>query len=184
MDYLKIDRASLVGLSLGGRIAIDFALVHPDRVDKLVLMGPGLTGYAFNLNDERMKPILDKALAGDAAGAMDLWLQHPMMAPAMARPKVAARIREIAKDNLHVWRRLPIGEQVPKPPAIERLADIKAPTLIIVGEQDVADIQAIVKLLQRDVKGAKTEVIAGAAHMPNMEDPQRVNQLLADFLRR
>jgi pimeloyl-ACP methyl ester carboxylesterase len=184
MDYLKVDRASLVGLSLGGRIAIDFALVYPDRVDKLVLIGPGLTGYAFNLNDERMKPILDKALAGDAVGAMELWLQHPMMAPAMARPKVAARIREIVKGNLQVWQRLPFGEQVPSPPAIERLADIKAPTLIIVGERDVADIQAIVKLLQRDVKGARTEVIAGAAHMPNMEDPQRVNQLLADFLRR
>jgi pimeloyl-ACP methyl ester carboxylesterase len=115
---------------------------------------------------------------------MELWLQHPMMAPAMARPKVAARIREIVKGNLQVWQRLPFGEQVPSPPAIERLADIKAPTLIIVGERDVADIQAIVKLLQRDVKGARTEVIAGAAHMPNMEDPQRVNQLLADFLRR
>ena len=183
MDYLKVDRASLVGLSLGGRIAIDFALVYPDRVDKLVLMGPGLTGYAFNPNDETMKPILAKAREGDAVGAMDLWLQHPMMAPAMARPKVAARIREIAKDNLQVWQRLPVGEQVPAPPAIKRLGDIKAPTLIIVGERDVPDIQAIVKLLQRDVKGARTEVIPGAAHMPNMEDPERVNRLLLGFLK-
>ena len=184
MEYLNIKTASLVGLSLGGRIAIDFALVYPDRVAKLVLMGPGLTGYAFNPNDETMKPILAKALEGDAAGAMDLWLQHPMMAPAMARPQVAARIREIAKDNLQVWRRLPVGEQVPAPPAIKRLGDIKAPTLIIVGERDVPDIQAIVKLLQRDVRGARTEVIPSAAHMPNMEDPERVNRLLLEFLRR
>jgi 3-oxoadipate enol-lactonase len=184
MDYLKVKTASLVGLSLGGRIAIDFALTYPSRATSLVLMGPGLTGYAFNPNDETMKPILAKALEGDAEGAMDLWLQHPMMAPAMSRPKVAARIREITKDNLQVWRRLPIGEQVPAPPAIERLGDIKAPTLIVVGERDVPDIQAIVKLLQRDVKGARTEVIPGAAHMPNMEDPERVNRLLVEFLRR
>ena len=183
MDHLNVKTASLVGLSLGGRIAIDFALTYPDRANKLVLMGPGLTGYGFNVNDERMKPILAKALEGDAEGAMDLWLQHPMMAPAMSRPKVAARIREIARDNLQVWRRLPVGEQVPAPPAIERLGDIKAPTLIMVGEHDVPDIQAIVKLLQRDLKGARTEVIPGAAHMPNMEDPERVNRLLLAFLR-
>lgn len=184
MDHLNVKTASLVGLSLGGRIAIDFALTYPDRVDRLVLMGPGLTGYAFNPNDETMKPILAKAREGDAAGAMDLWLQHPMMAPAMSRPKVAARIREIAKDNLQVWRRLPVGEQVPTPPAIKRLGDVTAPTLIIVGQRDVPDIQAIAKLLQRDVKGARTEMIPGAAHMPNMEDPERVNRLLLSFLRR
>lgn len=184
MDYLGVQSASLVGLSLGGRIAIDVALVYPARVEKLVLMGPGLTGYAFNPNDETMKPILAKAREGDAAGAMDLWLKHPMMAPAMARPKVAVRIREIAKDNLQVWRRLPVGEQVPQPPAINRLGEIKAPTLIIVGERDVPDIQAIVKLLKKDVKGARTEVVPGAAHMPNMEDPERVNRLLLEFLRR
>ena len=182
LDYLGIKSASLVGLSLGGRIAIDFALVEPDRVEKLVLMGPGLTGYAFNPNDKTMKPILDKARGGDAAGAMELWLEHPMMAPAMARPKVAARIREIAKDNLQVWQRLPVGERVPTPPAIKRLGDIRQPTLLIVGERDVPDIQAIVKLVGTEVKGARTEVISGAAHMPNMEDPDRVNKLLVEFL--
>ncbi len=184
MDFLGLKTASLVGLSLGGRIAIDFALVYPDRVQKLVLMGPGLTGFAFNPNDESMKPILDEARKGDASAAMDLWLQHPMMAPAMARPKVAARIREIARNNLQVWRRLPVGERFPSPPAIERLGDIRAPTLLIVGERDVADIQTIVKLLGKDVKGARTEVIPSAAHMPNMEDPDRVNRLLVEFLGR
>jgi 3-oxoadipate enol-lactonase len=182
LDYLGVKTASLVGLSLGGRIAIDFALVDPDRVEKLVLMGPGLSGYAFNPNDETMKPILDKARGGDAAGAMELWLQHPMMAPAMARPKVAARIREIAKDNLQVWQRLPVGERVPAPPAIKRLGDIQKPTLLIVGERDVPDIQAIVKLVGAEVKGARTVVIPSAAHMPNMEDPDRVNTLLIEFL--
>jgi pimeloyl-ACP methyl ester carboxylesterase len=72
---------------------------------------------------------------------------------------------------------------VPRPLAIERLGDIHAPTMIIVGERDVPDIQAIVKLLAANVRGARTEIIPGAAHMPNMEDPQRVNRLLDGFLR-
>jgi 3-oxoadipate enol-lactonase len=183
MDYLGVKRASLVGLSLGGRIAIDFALAHPDRVDKLVLMGPGLTGYAFNQNDKAVAAMIERGRAGDGIGAMDLWLQHPMMAPAMEQPARARRIRAIAHDNAKIWTNLPVGERVPRPPAIERLGDIRAPTLLIVGERDVPDIQAIVKLLAANVRGARTEVIPGAAHMPNMEDPQRVNRLLDGFLR-
>jgi pimeloyl-ACP methyl ester carboxylesterase len=182
MDYLGVQRASLVGLSLGGRIAIDFALVHPNRVDKLVLMGPGLTGYAFNENDTAVKAMIARAQAGDAQGAMDLWLQHPMMAPAMARPRLAARIREIARDNAKIWTNLPVGERVPNPPAIERLGEIRAPTLLIVGERDVPDIQTIVKLLAAGIRGARTEVVPAAGHLPSMEDPERVNQLLAGFL--
>jgi 3-oxoadipate enol-lactonase len=183
MDYLGIRRASLVGLSLGGRIAIDFALTHPGRVDRLVLMGPGLSGYPFNANDDGVKAMLARAEAGDAQGAMDLWLQHPMMAPAMARPALAARIRPIARDNAKIWTALPIGERLPEPPAIKRLGEIRAPTLVIVGERDVPDIQAIVKLLAAGVRGARTEVVPASAHLPNMEDPARVNRLLGEFLR-
>ena len=183
MDFLEIKRASLVGLSLGGRIAIDFALTHPDRVDKLVVMGPGLTGFPFNQKDEAVQAMIARAKKGDAEGAMDLWLQHPMMAPAMARPALAARIRPIAMDNARIWTNLAVGERVPNPPAIKRLTEIRAPTLVIVGERDVPDIQQIVKLLAASVRGARTEVVPGAAHMPNMEDPALVNRLLGEFLR-
>ena len=182
MDFLAITRASLVGLSLGGRIAIDFALTRPDRVDKLVLMGPGLTGFPFNEKDEAMQAIVARAQKGDAQGAMELWLQHPMMAPAMARPALAARIRPMAMDNLRLWTNLPVGERVPNPLAIKRLDEIRAPTLVIVGARDVPDIQRIVKLLGAGVRGARTEVVPGAAHMPNMEDPALVNRLLGEFL--
>jgi pimeloyl-ACP methyl ester carboxylesterase len=183
LDHLKITRASLVGLSLGGRIAIDFTLAYPDRVDKLVLMGPGLTGYQFKLeNDEHMKRTIERATGGDAQGAMDMWLEHPMMKPAMAKASVAGRIRTIAKDNLSIWQRLSVAERVSNPPAIQRLAEIRKPTLLIVGENDVPDIQAIVKLLQAGIAGARTEVIPAAGHMPNMEAPERVNQLLKEFL--
>ena len=183
MQFLGISRASLVGLSLGGRIAIDFALTHPDHVDKLVLMGPGLTGFPFNQKDEAVQAMIARAKEGDARGAMELWLQHPMMAPAMARQALAARIRPIAMDNARIWTNLAVGERVPNPPAITRLGEIRAPTLLIVGERDVPDIQQIVKLLAAGVRGARTEVVPGAAHMPNMEDPALVNRLLGEFLR-
>ena len=184
LDHLQIKRASLVGLSLGGRIAIDFTLAYPQRVDKLVLIGPGLTGYRFKIEDDQaMKKAIDRATAGDAKGAMDLWLEHPMMKPAMSNPTLAERIRTIARDNLRIWELLSVGERVSNPPAIQRLAEIGKPTLLIVGEKDVPDIQAIVKLLATGISGTRTEVIPGAGHMPNMEAPQRVNELLEAFLR-
>ena len=183
LDHLGIARASLVGLSLGGRIAIDFTLAYADRVNKLVLMGPGLTGYQFKVeNDQHMKRAIDRAASGDPKGAMELWLEHPMMKPAMLNPALADRIRKIANDNVTIWERLGVGERVPNPPAIQRLSEIRKPTLLIVGEQDVPDIQAIIKLLQAGIAGSRTEVIPGAGHMPNMEAPERVNQLLKAFL--
>jgi 3-oxoadipate enol-lactonase len=182
MDFLGILKASLVGLSLGGRIAVDFALTHPTRVDKLVLMGPGLTGFPFNAQDEAVLAMLAVAKKGDAKGAMNLWLKHPMMAPAMARPALAERIRPIAMDNAKIWTHLAVGERVPNPPAIKRLDEIRAPTLVIVGERDVTDIQQIVKLLAAGIRGARTEIVPGAAHMPNMEDAVLVNRLLGEFL--
>ena len=183
LDHLRISRASLVGLSLGGRIAIDFTLAYPQRVDKLVLMGPGLTGYRFKVEDDQhMKKALDRAAAGDARGAMDLWLEHPMMQPAMSNATLAERIRTIAKDNLRIWERLSVNERLSNPPAIQRLSEIRKPTLLIVGEKDVPDIQAIVKLLGTGISGSRTEVIPGAGHMPNMEAPVHVNELLKVFL--
>ena len=99
-------------------------------------MGPGLTGYRFKIEDDQhMKRAIDRAVAGDPKGAMDLWLEHPMMKPAMSNPVVAGRIRAIAKDNLRIWERLSVGEQVSNPPAIQRLSEIRKPTLLIVGER-------------------------------------------------
>jgi pimeloyl-ACP methyl ester carboxylesterase len=146
-------------------------------------MGPGLSGYPFNEKDEAIQAMIARVKAGDAQGAMDLWLQHPMMAPAMARPALAARIRPMAADNAKIWANLPVGERVPNPPASKRLAEINAPTLVIVGERDVPDIQQIVKLLAANVRGARVEIVPDAAHMPNMEDPALVNRLLGEFLR-
>src|SRR5947209_20184043 len=75
----KADKAYVVGLSLGGRIAIDFTLAHPEMVDALIPVAPGLSG--FNLpNDPNEIAILKAAQAGDFQKATDLWLQSGYMA--------------------------------------------------------------------------------------------------------
>ncbi len=187
LTFLGMEKAHLMGLSLGGRVAIDFALEHPEMVTTLIPVASGLSGYKFADN-----PLDAEAEAaykrGDFAQAAELvariWVDGPNRAP----DQVDARVRERTKAMLVETYARPEPQGGYKlreadPPAIKRLREIQAPTLIIVGEQDVLDILVIADLLQKHIARADTLVIPGAAHMVNMEQPGKVNQAVLDFLR-
>ncbi len=181
LRYLGIDRASLVGLSLGGRIAIDFALEHGAMVKSLVLAGPGLSGWSWSDNDW-FAPIDSAVAARDSVRAAELWLKSPYMAPAMENPALASRLHQLAVGNAHFWVE-PYSERELTPPAIGRLGEIQAPTLLILGSRDVADIHRIVDTLSRLIPSAKRVVLEGSGHMVNLEEPERFNRLVLEFLR-
>lgn len=184
MQALKIDRASLVGLSLGGRVALDFAIAHPGKVRAMVLIGPGMSGFPFTGRDWRglMAGYGTARTAGDAGKAAEAflraWLAGPHRAPAEVDPAVWSRVREMATPNALT---LSDGEEL-EPPAVGRLGEITAPVLEIVGELDAEDIHLVTKLVERRVPGTRRVVIPGVAHMPGMEKPAEVNRLLVDFL--
>jgi pimeloyl-ACP methyl ester carboxylesterase len=69
-----------------------------------------------------------------------------------------------------------------EPPAVGRLSEIQAPTLVLIGAHDVPDMLTIADLLEREVAGARKVVFAGAAHLPNMEQPEEFNRVVLDFL--
>ena len=184
MDQLGIPKAELVGLSLGGRIAIDFALEHPERVSSLVLAGPGLSGFDWSRDsDAGFAAILAAAQSGDPMRAADLWLTDPYMAPAMENPALAPRLRALARENTACWLDNPLLEQAITPPAAGRLASLKKPVLLVVGDRDVADIQRIVEKLEAEVAGARKHVVRGAGHMVNMEKPEEFTRVVLEFLR-
>jgi len=180
LKSLRVDKASIVGLSLGGRIAVDFALKHPEVVDSLVLVGPGLSGYRFS--DRSGWAIVEAARDEGPAKAAEMWLQNPYMIPAMENPAISQRLRQLAIENAHVWLENPIFERELKPPAIERLSHIRTPTLIVVGDRDVQDIQKIVEALQAGISGSEKQVIRGAGHIVNMEKPEEFNRVVLSFL--
>jgi pimeloyl-ACP methyl ester carboxylesterase len=105
LDYVGMPSPHLVGLSLGGRIAIDFALTHPTRVGSLLTAGPGLTG--FDLSDPALKPYddaIDRAVYRQEPGkVVRAWLNHPYMEPAMQNASLARRIERIARENADAW---------------------------------------------------------------------------------
>jgi pimeloyl-ACP methyl ester carboxylesterase len=184
LDHLRIDKASLVGLSLGGAIAIDFALAYPQRIEKLVAVAPGLGGFDWSADSfAGWRRIVSAAQAGDPDRAADLWLAEPMMAGVNENPAVRQRVRQILVDNGHCWLNNPLLERELDPPAARRLSQIRAPTLAIVGDRDVADIQRIVQQIDVEVPGARKVVIPGASHILNMERPAEFDRVLLEFLR-
>lgn len=181
LDHLEIQDAHLVGLSLGGRIALDLALEHPDRVHRIVLAGPGLTGFEWS-RDPAMVALMTAVEAGEPERAVALWLQHAFMGPAMERPTLATRVRRIAEQNTHAWSAAPLPERLPDPETITRLDEIRTPTLLLLGERDVPDIHAIVARLHRELPDSRSVTLADAGHLINMEAPVEFNRLVLAFL--
>lgn len=185
LRFLKISKASLLGLSLGGIIAMDFTLEHPLMVERLILAASGLRGYqgvrneqGIAANEAAEKEGMEKAIA--------LWLEHPFFATGKNSPIYQQRMRAMLTDNFRTWgpTPAPIVWTWPSLPVIERLPTIKPPTLVIVGDRDFVNIKAIADILTNKIPGARKAVIAGVSHHLNMEKPREFNQLVLDFLPR
>jgi pimeloyl-ACP methyl ester carboxylesterase len=174
-----------VGLSLGGRVAVDFALAHPKRVKSLTLAGPGLAGYEPPNSEEadlRMWNLIKAARDDGPERVTDMWLKDPFMAPAMEQARLVPRLRRLARENAHCWLGNPVLQRSPKPLAAKRLDEIKVPTLLILGNRDVPQAQATIETLEKGISGSKKVVIKGAGHMVNMEKPEEFNEALLVFL--
>lgn len=181
LDTLGISRATLVGLSAGAEIAINFAIAYPDRAAGLVLASPGLGGYATPPLPWA-GPVFEAAAAGDAVRAAALWAETPIMAM-RTNIDAAETVTALVMDNARLWsyRRT---EQPLSPPAIGRLAEITCPAVIIVGDADLAHITDIGRLLVEGITNATLVTLPGAGHFPNLDTPALFNGALTAFLGR
>jgi len=180
LDALAIPKAHLVGLSLGGRIAIDFTLVHPDRVASLVAVAAGMSGFEFSAGNWPQQMRAAQEQGGEAAA--ELWLKDPYMLPAMEHADLAPRIRELVLDNAQVWLQNPLLPKRLTPPAAKRLAEIRVPTLVVVGDRDVPDMQKVADQLAAEVKGARKVVVPGAGHIVSLEKPLEFDRAVLGFV--
>ena len=184
---LDIEGATLMGLSEGGRIAIDFTIAYPELVHKLVVVSPALSGFAYQDEwsfkhwEAMVQALKQKDLAGAVEEFLIMWADGPFRTPEQIDPMVRARMREMATRAFPLSRLAP-NVQYLDPPAVGRLSEIHVPTLVIVGEQDTSDVRAIGKLLQEQVAGAEVVMMANVAHTLVMEKPDELNTLVAHFL--
>jgi 3-oxoadipate enol-lactonase len=189
LRFLGIEKTYVMGLSMGGAVAIDFTLAHPEMVDALIPVAMGLSG--FEGDDESNKPLwmaIDAAIkAGELEEAAELstrmWTDGPMRTPAQVDPAVRARVKAMTLSNYQRPDDLDGPEPLePEPAAAQRLAEIRVPTLIIVGDADVREILAIADTLMAGIAGAQKVVIPNTAHHLNMEKPEEFNKVVLNFL--
>ena len=186
LDHLGESSAHVVGLSRGGSIALDFAIEQPERVRSLVVAAGGITGYespASSSEDfaeaERMEERRDwDALSDWETG---YWVDGPGQRPDRVPPALRARVHEWILSNYRAEKEY--GEPQPlRPPAAGRLEELKAPLMVLVGTLDEPGTVDSCRHLAARVPGARLELFEGAAHMLNLEQPDRFTNLLREFL--
>ncbi|HYY91073.1 MAG TPA: alpha/beta hydrolase [Candidatus Dormibacteraeota bacterium] len=189
LNRLNVERISIIGVSNGGRIALDFVVDYPDMVSSIILVSPGVSGYKVSGPaeeklwvefEERMKPQEVADREGRAADAVEMDVE----AWASAQNETSRqRIREIAMDNFHVHLENPWKFLVKRdPPTFQRLDDIRIPTLFIVGDRDVPPQIIEVDHLHSRIPGSNKIVIEGADHIPNMSRPEEFERIVLRFL--
>lgn len=190
MDSLHISKASIVGVSLGAACVTDFAIAHPERVNKIVLVSSGINGWATKFKmDTTVLQYFDAFFGtlekGDTAAAAEVfthfWFDGPFRTPAQVNDSARKYIYNTTLANMqrHHVRGWPAFTE---PPAIDNISKIKVPTLIITGDKDVPFIIEAGKYLETNIAGAKRITIPNAGHMLNIEDPKAFNKAVMDFL--
>lgn len=183
LDYLEAPKANVIGLSLGGMIALQYALLYPDGLLSLVLVDSALDGFEWSDEWEAAySAIQERGTQLGASAANHMWMEHELFGPARERPECRSKLAQMVSDSSGwTWVNKTSARGI-RPPSGERLGEILAPTLVIVGELDLADFQRIADVLAAEIPRARKVVMQRVGHMSNMEDPGTFNATVRDFL--
>lgn len=190
MDAERIDRAALVGVSIGGNTSLELTLESPERVSALVLVGAGLPDHEWSKDVESFWTAEEEALeSGDLDAAVAANLRMWLAGPRRDLGDIAPGLRElVAEMQMQAFRQQRGHDDVRmsrlEPPESDRLGEVGVPTLVLTGDEDVGDIHSIADRLADGIPGAERATIAGAAHLPNLERPDEFDRIVLDFLAR
>ena len=189
LDEVGLERASLVGGSLGGRVALEVAVAQPDRVERLVLLNPGAPGHDWS---EEVLAGWDEEEAALERGDLDaavevnlrMWFDGPRRSPGDVDPELRAKVGDMQRRAFEV--QLPVGEDAREellvPDLAERFGDVRAPTLVVIGEDDAPDIHTIADRLVREIPDARRANMPGA-HVASLEHPDEFDRIVLESLR-
>lgn len=183
LDHLNISKTNLLGLSMGGGVAINFTIEHPEYVSSLIPVDSSLAGYDYS--NEFLTWIFSTFQTAKTSGlreALDTFLGGELFKATSRNLEAMERLRTIVYTHKG-WSLLNQGTQVdPDPVPATRLHEILCPTLVVVGEFDISDFQGIADKIVDQVPNAIKCVIEGVGHMSNIEDSRTFNKEILSFL--
>jgi pimeloyl-ACP methyl ester carboxylesterase len=186
LDAFDIHAAIFVGCSLGGGLAIDFALRNPGQVIGLVLIGTSVTGAPWSATAEEQGIEMAEE---DAWERGDLELLNKVQAhewldgPRAQSGRVSGAARELFLDmNAKALAKPPLTQEELPPDAWNRVEAVTAPTMLIVGDEDFTTIIERHEHLSETMPNTFAAVLEGAAHLPSVEKPALVSRMLEEFL--
>lgn len=179
----------LIGCSMGGSLAMDFALAYPEKVEALVMVCSDPSGLVIDIPDHPLEASIDAAdEANDLALVNELETQLWFDGKGRKPDQVNQVMRQLTLDMnglalAHQAKEL--GEQLPNTDshAVNRLHELSMPVLIVTGELDIDYSQASASYMMEHIPNAQKEIIMDAAHLPNLEHPQKFQQVLDIFLK-
>jgi pimeloyl-ACP methyl ester carboxylesterase len=171
MRQVHMDRAILVGNSSGGGLALDFSLAHPEMVEGLFLIGPVVHGMAstdyFNERSAKNSAPLEY---GDVKGAAKNWSEDRFIIGG-EDPSARKRLYEALVQNPQNLKASSALEARRSPPTAMRLSEIRVPALVLVGEDDIADVFAYSGAIEAAVPLASFEVMKNTGHLIQIQRP-------------
>jgi 3-oxoadipate enol-lactonase len=178
LDALDVERAAVVGLSFGGKLALDIALAHPERLWAVAGVAPGLGGHTSDAYSEEQDARYEAAeAAGDLEAAMEI--DFEVWAPLGADEQIR-----------RLWQATPEANSLPSglepvspegPPAKERLGELAVPTLIVTVTHDPPGLREIGPLVAGDAPNAR-HVELDSDHYVTLREPELLARVLVEFL--
>ena len=178
LDHLGVKRAVICGLSIGGIVAQCLYKLRPELIDGLILCDTGMKIGTAEMWNGRIKAALSEGIASFADGVMEKWFT-----PDFHRNRGA----ELAGYRTMLTRQEPAGyaaacAAIRDADFTATAATIRVPTLCIVGDQDGSTPPELVESLARSIPGAQVEIILGAGHIPCVEQPEQLADLIRRFM--
>jgi 3-oxoadipate enol-lactonase len=181
LAHLEIREAHYAGLSMGGMIGQTFALKYPG-VFKTLTLADTTSRYAAEalpMWNDRIKLAREKGMAPLVEPTLARWFTEPFR---NSRPEVVQAIGALIR-NTPLAGYTGCSEAIPNINLTARLKEIRAPILVIVGDQDPGTPPAMAKEIHANAPGSKYVEIAPAAHLSNLEQPEQFNRALGEFLK-
>ncbi|WKK72935.1 alpha/beta fold hydrolase [Rathayibacter oskolensis] len=189
LDHLGVERATVIGCSRGGSLALDLTIAHPDRVSGLVAIAPGVDGFPYpdpTEEEDRRFDEIDRVLrTGDhervARMEAELWAFGPERSAESLDPAFVETVRELATGSRGHEHEKPTTIDL-DPPAYDRVVDIAVPTLVVVGAYDLSESFPVHEYLATVIPGADSTIFRTAAHLPSVELPAEFLAALRPWL--